>query len=260
MAIILNPHKILHLACFLAGIPCRVGFDRKWGFLLNVKKTDDRDNGQKHEIQYTMDLVHLIQEDLEITNPRIVLDERVNGKIDEKLKQNGITGDRPIVAIHAGSSNLSKLWSVDRYAELIKKIKPSLDCDIVMLGTEKEKTITSYIIRRSETKLVDFTGKFDLKELACFLSKSSLFIGNDTGPMHMAAALSVPLIVIFGRNQAGVGPRRWGPWGTRSIVFHEDPGCRPCLDQKCINDYKCMKMVTVEMVYDAVIEFLGPWT
>ena len=159
---------------------------------------------------------------------------------------------KPLIAVHPGSSNPAKMWPADMYAGLIKRVKMELGCEIAVLGSEEEKLIAESVIGAAGIKAHDLTGKFDLKELAAFIGKCGLFIGNDTGPMHMAAALGIPVIAIFGRNIPGVSPRRWGPWGENNVVFHENPGCDPCYDSKCPYDYKCLSAITVDAVFEAV--------
>ncbi len=251
-AVVLNPHKLLHLACFLAGIPIRVGYNRKWGFLLTKKIEDSRDSGKKHEIEYTMDLLSLLDAKDSSPRPALYVNEEAKNSVDELLREKNIRKDRPIVAIHPGSSNPAKIWSYERYGELVNKIDAEFDPNIVIIGDRGEKHISDKIIGQVKEKVIDLTGRLSLKELIAFLSKIDLFIGNDTGPMHMAAALNIPVIAIFGRNIAGVSPVRWGPWGDEHVVFHKHPGCEPCYDAVCPHDYKCLRAVTVSAVFEAV--------
>lgn len=255
-AVVLNPHKTLHLACFLGGIQRRIGYDRKWGFLLNRTVKDERDKGGKHEIEYTMDLLREMGIDAAAPAPRLVIDKDADHHIKNFLFKNGIYLDRPLITVHPGSSNPAKIWPKDRYAELIKKLDSELDCQIAVIGDEKEKELAKEVVSGSGTGAFDFSGRFDLKSLAAFLKKSALFIGNDAGPMHMAAALGVPVVAIFGRNIPGVGPTRWRPWGENHVVFHEDPGCSPCYDTACPHERRCLSAITSDAVFDAAVGIL----
>ena len=240
MVIVLNPHKVLHLASFLAGAPLRAGYDRKWGFLLNEKIGDERDKGAKHEVEYTLDLLRVLGMDLEKAHPLLPIRKGAEESLMELFRKKGINLSKPIIAVHPGSSNPVKIWPAERYAELIRKIRAETGCQIAILGTEDERALSESIAKKADSEIIDLVGVLDLKELAAFLKKTKLFIGNDTGPMHMAAALDVPVIAIFRQEAPGAGPKRWGPWGERHTVFHE----------------KAEKEVTVDEVFKAVKKIL----
>ena len=251
-AVVLNPHRVLHLACFLAGIPRRVGYDRKWGFLLTDKAPDERDKGEKHEIEYTMELLGKLDIKDAPPSPQLSVREKSEKSVEEVLSRMGVDKASRLVAVHPGSSNPAKIWPPENYAGLIRRILSELDCRIAVIGSKVEKDLDEGIIREADKEVIDLTGALDLKELAALLKRSAVFVGNDTGPMHMAAALGTPVVAIFGRNIPGAGPKRWCPWGKKNVVFHEDPGCDPCYDTKCPYDHKCLRAVTVDAVFEAV--------
>lgn len=250
-AVILNPHKALHLACFLAGIPRRVGYDRKWAFLLTDKAEDKRGEGLKHEVEYTMDLLRLIGVSGLTPTPKLQVSEADEAYANGILTGKGARKDRPIVIIHPGSSNKAKIWPMERYAEVIRNIKSGTGAEVILIGGKEERALTEKIIKLSGADAVNMAGDLSIRQLAALVKKAVLFIGNDAGPMHIAAALGVKVIAIFGRNIPGVGPTRWRPWGEGHVVFHEAPGCDPCGDTACRFDYRCLKNVTSEMVSEA---------
>ncbi|MDP8299918.1 MAG: lipopolysaccharide heptosyltransferase II [Candidatus Tantalella remota] len=251
-AIILNPHKALHLACFLAGIPVRVGLNRKWGFLLTSSILDERYTGEKHEIEYALDVLGPLGITAEPSSPRLEIDDSAQSYADALLKEKGNSSKKALIAVHPGSSNPAKIWPHERYEGLIRKIAAEMDCDVAVLGSGDEKELVAQIVRESDAGAIDLSGKLDLRQLAAVLNRATVFIGNDNGPMHMAAALGVPVMAIFGRDIPGVSPRRWRPWGDKNVVFHEPPGCDPCVDTECPYEYKCLKAITVDAVFDAV--------
>ncbi|MFH1877535.1 MAG: lipopolysaccharide heptosyltransferase II [Candidatus Omnitrophota bacterium] len=256
MALVLNPHKVLHLACFLAGIPERVGYDRKWGALLTKKMPDLKEKGEKHEIEYTKDLLEFAGIECGELSPRLPLSAEAEKNVSAMIRKEGLDS-APLVAIHPGSSNPAKIWPCERYTELASRIKTETGCNVVILGSREEKPIGEKITRGSEGASVDLTGRLDLSELAALLNRAVLFVGNDNGPMHMAAALGVKVIAIFGRNIPGASPRRWRPWGGKHIVFHENPACRPCYDPGCPYDHRCFKAVSASAVFSAVKDMLA---
>ncbi|MFH1797975.1 MAG: lipopolysaccharide heptosyltransferase II, partial [Candidatus Omnitrophota bacterium] len=256
LAIVLNPHKILHLASFLAGIPLRAGYNRKWGFLLNAAIPDERDSGEKHEIEYNMDLLRKLNIETFARPPRLVLNKTAEKYVEELFARKGVDTKKVLITIHPGSSNTAKMWPKENYAEVTKRLKKEVECSIAIIGTAREKALADKIVMDSGGAALNFSGLFDLKQLAACLEKASVFIGNDTGPMHMAAALKVPVIALFGRKIQGVSPTRWRPWGHGHTVFHKDAGCSVCKDTKCELNYKCMLAITVEEVVRAAKETL----
>lgn len=257
LAIVLNPHKLLHLACFLAKVPCRLGYRRKWGFLLTHGEKDQRHKGEKHEVEYVMDLLEKvgIKSDDE-PSVSLVFDKDAQRAVKTLLGANSMSMDRPIIAIHPSASNEAKMWGKDRFRELVKKLSSEKKVYVCVIGDRHSRRLAEEIIHGEDHSIVkDFTGMFDLKQLSAFLSKCSVLVTNDSGPMHMAAALGTPVVAIFGRNISGVSPARWRPWGKGHVVLHKGK-CVPCLDTKCRNGYKCFSEITVGEVFNKVTGLL----
>ncbi len=256
-SIVLNANKILHLATFLAGIPVRIGYRRKWSVFLNKTIEDEREKGQKHEAEYAMDFARLLGlKNFEQPSPRLVCEDASREKVKKLLLKKGVNLSRKLIVVHPASSNPAKMWEKTRYSELIKKLKSHFECEIMVIGTGKERQLAEDIIIDTSENIFNVCGELNLKELAALLKRANVFIGNDSGPMHMAAALDVPVIAIFGRNIPGVGPKRWGPYGKKHKVFHKDPLCEKCYDRECPYDYKCLTAVTVDEVFDAAKQYL----
>lgn len=256
-AIILNPHKSLNLGCFLSGIPRRVGYDRKWSFLLTDRMKDDRNEGLKHEVEYTMEILRLLGVEGEALSPRLCVKSGDEAYVAGLLTGKGVKKDKPLVVVHPGSSNKAKLWPMERYAELVKKIKVETGAAVALIGGKEERGLVERIIKLSASDALNLAGDLKLGQLAALIKRAGLFIGNDAGPMHMAAALGVRVIAIFGRNIPGAGPARWRPWGEGHVVFHQTPGCSPCGDTACKFDYRCLKNVTADAVYNAAKTMLN---
>jgi len=101
----------------------------------------------------------------------------------------------------------------------------------------------------TRVSVADFTGAFDLAQLASLFKRCRLVVSNDSGPVHLAAAVHTPVIAIFGRNQAGLSPRRWRPLGPRDVVVHKKTDCAPCLAHACTRGFRCLEAVSVEEVF-----------
>lgn len=244
-AIILNPHKMLHLACFLAGIPERIGYSRKWGGLLTKTIQDRRDEGKKHEIEYTYDLLELAGVERKLQGPALSVTEDGKKAISYILEGKGVKTKEPFLVIHPGSSNPRKMWSEENYKNLIKKIRNELNIKVCILGDKNEKELIKRISDTADSGVISFSGELDLSLAGALLKKSILFIGNDAGPMHMAAAAGIPVVAIFKKAAPRTNTVRWRPWGDEHIIFHESGECEDA-------GHICMEQVTVDAVFDAV--------
>ncbi|MDD5506234.1 MAG: glycosyltransferase family 9 protein, partial [Candidatus Omnitrophica bacterium] len=100
------------------------------------------------------------------------------------------------------------------------------------------------------------SGKTSVSHLASILKRCALFISNDSGPEHIASSLGVPVISIFGRNQPGLSPRRWGPLGGQAKYLHKNAGCIQCLAHNCKKEFACLKAIKVEDVLSAAESIL----
>ncbi|MFH1837588.1 MAG: lipopolysaccharide heptosyltransferase II [Candidatus Omnitrophota bacterium] len=252
-AIVLNPHKMLHLACFFAGIPRRIGYARKWGSLLTKTIQDKRDEGLKHEIEYTYDLLDIIGAGGNITGPVLPVAEKEETALNDILSKKGIQDKEPFLVIHPGSSNPAKIWPKEKYKDLIRRIRTELNIKVSILGERKEKAFIDDILIGSDAGVISLAGVLDLRLVAALLKRCSLFIGNDTGPMHIAAATGTPVIAVFRKDAPSTNPVRWRPWGDNHVVFHESGECRAANGSI---GHRCMKDVTVDAVFEAVREMV----
>ncbi len=149
----------------------------------------------------------------------------------------------------------SKRWPTESFARLIKKL--SIPCCIIGSKGDKKRVreIIALLPPKASDKIIDLCGKTDLKELAALLAGAKAVVTNDTGPMHIAAALNVPVISIFGPTD----PQKTGPyrWQTRRKlkVIKADVPCSPCRKKKC-DELICMKNIHVDTVYEELKEYL----
>lgn len=252
LAIIFNSTKRFHILTYLAGIPLRLGYDRKWGFLLTHKIEDKKSQGQKHEVEYNLDLIRSISADTDDKHISIKLRKEDTQFVQDSLLKYTITDKDLVIAIHPHSSNLAKTWPKENFASIADELHSRFAAKIAIIGAAQERSSVINLISLTKYPPINLSGKLTLKQLAAFFKRCALLISNDSGPVHIAAACGTPTVVIFGRNIPGVSPRRWGPWGNRHIVLHKDPGCNPCLDRNCPYDFKCLTSITPEEVIAAV--------
>jgi len=204
LGVVLNPTKEAHWAVFWSGIPVRVGYNRKWGFLLTHRLNDTKYLGDKHEVDCNLDLVGLIGAK--------TLDKTLKINVDDKLFQEFI-GQR-IVAIHPFTSDPVKQWPVERFKELARRIKAELGLKVVIVGLSQS-------VLDAGDGVVNMVNKTSLLELAALLKRCALLVSGDSGPVHLAASVGTPVVALFRNDLAGKTARRWGPWGEGHVVIEK---------------------------------------
>ncbi len=257
LVLVLHTKKITNLICFLAGIPQRVGYkNEKFGFFLNQGIKDTRAQGRQHEVQYCLDVLRHLG--IPVGNPQMYIPLSAESKpwMENFMMENCITESTPLIAVHPDASCISKRWPAQNFAELINMINRHYSTKIVLIGNSGTRKIISQIIPLLEKSVIDLSAETTLHQLIRLLRQCQVLISNDSGPVHLAGALGIPVIAIFGRNQLGLSPTRWKPLSERSIVLHKEVGCTVCLAHNCQIDFKCLQAIKPQEVFEALTQYL----
>lgn len=217
-AVMLNPSKDFNIVTFLAGIPIRVGYDRKWGFLLNHKIADNKHLGLNHEVDYNLELVSLIGAKTDNKAPTLDLDMHEVNKFAAYI---GIDKLDNLVAMHPWTSDPVKEWNQENFRLLAKRLIEELKVKILIVGTKDKLEKSRTLFGDLGDSVIDITGKTGLKELSWCLKKCRLLISADSGPVHLASAVGTPTVVLFRGDISGKCSKRWGPWGDNHIVIEK---------------------------------------
>lgn len=156
--------------------------------------------------------------------------------------------DGPLVVIHPGTSRFAafKRWPAQRYAELADRLVRERDARVLVTWGRDERELAEVVAEGAHAKAAISPEPNDLKQLIRLLRRADLFVGSDTGPMHLASALEVPVVALFGPKD----PAQTGPYCSRSEVVTADVECRPCNKRRC-RDLHCMRGITVQQVFEA---------
>ena len=256
LSIMLHPTNRVYLISFLVGIPKRVGYDRKLSYLLTKKVPHVKQEGKKHESEYTLDLLRAIGIDTKEKELFVPVHEKDIEKIEEFFSEYHIGNDVKLVAINPGASSRSKMWPSRNFAKLADKLAKEFKARILIVSNDVNREAANVMARAMKYEPVNLIGKTTVGELVALLSKCNLFISNDSGPVHIASAVETPVISIFGRKNPGLSPKRWGPTGKNSAVFHKDVGCNPCLAEGCKINFKCLEAITPDEVFEVASRLL----
>jgi heptosyltransferase-2 len=235
-----------------SGAKVRAGLDNGRGWFL-THRVPDHGFGARHEVEYWLDVVRTIGAVTEDTSLETAIGE--NDQIP-------MTNDQhPLIAIHPGSGgySLARRWSAEGFAQVADALVERHGARIVLVGTLADGVSQVASLMRSEA--VNLEGKTNLGQLAGILKRCDLFIGADSGVMHLAAAVGTPLVAIFGPSNHCA----WGPWPRdgHHIILHADLPCSPCSytgyrvgRREGCEAMTCMKAITPEMVLAAAERLL----
>jgi len=251
LAVILHPTNRVHLVTFFAAIPRRIGYDRKLGFLLTDRIKHTKQWGEKHELEYNLDLLRYLG--VELRDKAIFMPIKPESEkwVDELFKEERIKDTDKLLAIHPGASCPSKIWPNERFADVADRLMGKYGFKCLVVAGPKDLGLANNVIKHMQHPAISLAGKTSVSQLASILKKCQLFISNDSGPVHIASAMGTPVISIFGRSQKGLSPKRWGPVGKKDKILHKQVGCIECLAHNCVKDFACLKAITVDDVLKA---------
>jgi ADP-heptose:LPS heptosyltransferase len=234
IAFVMNPSKDSNLAVYFAGIPERIGYARKWDFLLTKTIQDTKDLGLKHEVECNLELVRMVGADTTDKSLSLNVDDLPTSQVGSLAP----TCEVGVIAIHPWTSDPVKQWPPERFRELTLRLVKELETDVIIIGG-KEELGKSASYNYLNNRIINMTGKTSLPQLAAILKKCGLLVSGDSGPVHLASSVGTPVIALFRNDIAGKGPKRWGPWGHGDLV----------IEKKQLSD------ITVEEVLNKVKEW-----
>ncbi|MBL7184615.1 MAG: glycosyltransferase family 9 protein [Anaerolineae bacterium] len=254
---VLARSPLISLLPYLGGVPQRVGLDsRGRGFSLTVGVPVV---GLKHEAALYLDTVRAVG--IGVSEPRLEFypTEEDRRHVAEILRA---APQVPLIVIHpAGGSNpgmilSAKRWPPQCFAVLADRLIEKRSARVLLVGGPEDGPIAVSIKDGMRHEPCDLMGQLTFGQLGAFLERCDLFIGHDTGAMHLAVAVGAPVVAIFGPSD----PRMYGPYGENSVALWHDVGCNPCLlhgrwDTDC-RRFRCIEAVTVEEVWQAATAFL----
>jgi heptosyltransferase III len=249
LVVVSHPTFRIAVLMFLAGIHLRVGSGYRWySFLFNRKVFEHRKTAEKHEAEYNVSLLSVIGCEADKV-PHVVLPipEKARDTAAKEMKRIAISHDHKIVVIHPGSGGSARDWSAGNFAELAKDLKIK-GYQVVVTGSATERSLADSVVDRSGGSAVSVAGRLSLKELAAFLASAQLYISNSTGPLHIAAAVGIPVIAFYPPIRE-CSARRWGPLTDKKKVFTADsticPRCKggPCQGNDCMDQIRVADVV-----------------
>jgi len=249
------PHRSLRsaLLVYFAGIPQRVGFDKSAGSFLFTKKIRYIQN--QPEVKRNLSL---LEKDLFSENdflPELFPSEEDFRYIVNLFKSWDIKRNDKIVGIAPGSVWETKRWLPERFGKVAESLMEKLGAKVVFLGGKEDEDLCLEISKDMKNKSFIAAGKTSPLQSAALISRCKVVLSNDTAPMHIAVAMRVPVVAIFGSTIPEFG---FAPTGGKDIIIQKEVYCRPCGihgKRRCPEKhFRCMKEITAEEVFDLVAQ------
>jgi len=242
-----------------AGISERIGYARDGRGLLLTKAVPIPHAGEVpvHEQYYYLELLRRAGWLDSLPNESFIklhVPEEDRQRAADFLLSSGARPHSLRIAIGAGASyGSAKCWPPDRFAELANRLQAQAGVDVILLGTPAEAAVSSAIAAGMRLPPIDLTGKTSIADLPALLSQCHLFIGNDSGAMHVAAAVELPVVAVFGPTD----PFGTAPVTPRCSIVQEKPYCSPCFLRRCPTDHRCMTRITPGAVESAARHWIS---
>ena len=238
---------------WISGATVRIGFNRekRWRGRLYTECVPV--HGQRRHVvdQHGQTLTAVRIDSGALEHPKVYVSEEDQQRAQACLREHSLT-EGLWVMIHPAARYWFKAWPLERFAELCDRLSAD-GFTSVLVGQEQDQEKGVKIQERANAKVLSCIGQTDLLELAALMKHAALFIGNDTGLMHIAAAVECPVLGLFGPTD----PQIWGPRGEKTDVIYKGLDCRACFHPGCTRgEESCMKQISVDEVHTGALKIL----
>jgi lipopolysaccharide heptosyltransferase II len=234
----------------LGGIKIRVGYNTDGrGFLLSHSVVRGTEVLKLHQVEYYLTFLRALGWEAPTRDPVLRADPEAVARVTALLSSKGIKDQDLLLGISPGAAyGPAKRWPVERFATIGDQAIKEWGAKVVVIGTEKDKDLGETLISATAPGAVNCCGLTGLGEALALIKRCQLFVSNDSGLMHAAAALNVPTVAIFGSTD----PVATGPRGKSARIVKQDMECSPCLKPECPVGYRCLLSVQANDVWRAM--------
>lgn len=233
---------------WLAGIPVRAGYNSDGRGLLLTHSVQRIEAIRKvHQIEYYLEMVKSLGCRSAEANAFLKPGQEYEILSEKLLSEHGIGREGFVIGLAPGATyGPAKKWFPERFAAVADRLIDDFSAQAILFGSNEDRKSTDLVEQNSHHTLINLAGKTNLKEAIAIIARCNLFISNDSGLMHVAGALNIPTVAIFGSTN----PITTSPVGNKSIVIYKGASCSPCLRETCPTDFRCMDVISVEEVYE----------
>lgn len=234
------------------------GLDRLFTHVIN-------DGALRHEVEKNLDLIALMGGTVELDRLELWFSEEDELCADKILAAHGVHDDDLLIAVAPGAGHPKRMWPISNFIELGAWFKENCRGFLVVVGSKEEEQLGDELKSRLGNTVINAVGQTSLREAGALLKRCHLFIGNDAGPMHLAAAAGLPVIEISCHPRDPLGgltahvnsPSRFGPWRVPQVILCPDKALDPCSAACISRRAHCIQGVSVEQVQEAMTTLLS---
>ncbi|MFC2049351.1 lipopolysaccharide heptosyltransferase II [Chlamydiota bacterium] len=235
------------------GVKTRVGFASDFrSFLLTHAVPFPPQRGKEHLVLTYKRVLEPLGIPLSNTQPRLYVTDNEREAAVQILRQRHIPAGASVVGINPGAAyGSAKCWLPERFREVISRLAARPNTYVVCFADPTGAGLVHSICQGMPPNVINLAAATTLRELIALIEQCTVFLTNDSGPMHIAAALRTPLVALFGStNDIATGPYGHGE------VIHKHVECSPCYRRTCPIDFRCMTRITSDEVYTALVRYL----
>lgn len=244
------------LMCRLAGIPLRLAHSREnpYDLLSDWLPDPEPAQGIRHEVERQLALVASVGLRTSDDRLRFACRAEDRASLQAKLAAAGVSPDEPVLVVHPGATAASRRYPADRFGLAADSVAQHSGCRVLYTGGPDEAALIEAAQAAMRQPSISLAGRLTLGELAALLQRARLLVSNNSGPVHIAAALGTPVVDLY----ALTNPQHT-PWRTPARVLNHDVPCRNCLKSVCPQGHHdCLRKVEPQRVAQAALELLGP--
>lgn len=225
----------------------RIGYTGHWRrCLLNHAIAFPQHRAEQHLVYTYKQLLEPLGISRSSSSPALYLTEVEKAAAREKLNQMGVQNDEVVIGINPGAAyGSAKCWLPERFSELTGQLLEDPKIRLVYFGDRAGTPLVNQICKGAPERVINLAGKTTLRELIACIDACDIILTNDSGPMHVAAALKKPLVALFGSTN----DTATGPFGIGKVI-HKRVECSPCYKRVCPIDFRCMKRIESSEVYE----------
>jgi len=238
---------------WLGKVKKRLGYQGNGrGILLTDKVPFPKNVHEQHLVETYKMLLEPLGIPLSSSKPRIFLTEKELSDAKTLLKQLGISSEQILIGINPGAAyGTAKCWLPERFREVTERLLKLPNIRIIYFGDQASMPLVKEICQDLPSPVINLAGLTSLRELAALIKLCQVILTNDSGPMHIAAAVGTPLVALFGStNEIATGPYKTG------TIIHKHVSCSPCYRRVCPIDFRCMKRIETDEVYKEILRIL----